>query len=98
MTFFSCFSALSYNQPKFCPNPTWNPNATTFADSSIVGTKPLDIFINTNNTVYVANKQNSLIVVLSEGSITPTRNISGNLLSPYSLFVTTTADIGRKYF
>ncbi len=92
IVFSSYLLAVSYNQPKFCSNVSWNPNATTFADSRTVGLQPYDIFINTNNTIYVANRANDRIVVWSEGSITPT-NISGNLSDPYSLFVTTSGDI-----
>ncbi|CAF1470902.1 unnamed protein product, partial [Adineta steineri] len=32
--------AVSYNQPKFCPNPAFDLNATTFADISTIGTEP----------------------------------------------------------
>ncbi len=89
----SCLVALSYNQPKFCPNASWNPNATTFANSSTVGSQPYDIFVNTNNTIFVANQQNSRIVIWSEESVVPTRTISGSLTTPWSLFVTTANDI-----
>ena len=39
------------------------------------------------------NQDNGQIIVLSEGNIISTRNISGNLLNSSSLFVTTTGDI-----
>ncbi len=55
-----------------------------------MGLNPLDIFINTNNTVYATGYSNTHIIVWSEGSTTPTRNISGSLVS---LFVTTSNDI-----
>ncbi|CAF0875504.1 unnamed protein product [Adineta steineri] len=87
------YLALSYNRPKFCHNASWNLNATTFANSSTVGMKPYDIFINTNNTVYVPNRDNGHIIIWSEGSIKPTKNISSNLSNPWSLFVTITDDI-----
>lgn len=51
------------------------------------------MFVNPNNTVYAANRESGLIRVWSEGSIVPTRNISGNLSIPYSLFVTSASDI-----
>ena len=90
---FSCFSGASFNQPKFCPNASWNPNGTTFANSTIVGATPYDIFINTNNIVYVANKQYGRVVVWSPGNMTPTRIISNNIGTPWGLFVTTIGDI-----
>ena len=93
ITWFSSFVALSYNQPKFCPNASWNPNATTFADINTVGVNPHDIFVNTNNTIYVANQANGGIVVWSGGNVLPTKNISTNLTNPYSLFVTTAGEI-----
>jgi sugar lactone lactonase YvrE len=85
--------ALSFNQPKFCSNPSWNPNATTFAGSNIIGSSPVDIFIDTNNTIYVPNRDNGQIIVWPEGFTAPTRSISVNSSSENSLFVTTTGDI-----
>ncbi len=93
ITFLSYVLALSYNQPKFCSNASWNPNATTFADNTTVGLNPFGIFVNTNNTVYVADRANGTILVWFNNSINPTRTISGNLSSPYTLFVTTSGDI-----
>jgi streptogramin lyase len=93
ITFLSYVLAVSYNQPTFCPNASWNPNATTFADNTTVGSSPFGIFVNTNNTVYVADRANGQILVWFNNSINPTRTISGNLASPYSLFVTTSGDI-----
>ena len=84
---FLLLLAISYNRPKFYANTSWNPNATTFTNSTTVGLQPFDIFINTNNTVYVANRQNGQILQWPKGSVTPTRNISG-LNLPRSLFVT----------
>jgi len=85
--------AISYNQPKFCPNATWNPNATIFADNSTVGTKPYGIFVNTNNTVYVAARSLHLVQVWLEESTTPIRANFSGLFYPQSVFVTITGDI-----
>jgi hypothetical protein len=93
LVFLSYVLAVSYNQPKFCSNASWNPYATTFANISTVGSNPNAIFVNTDNTVYVGNRANDQIVVWSNESSTPTRIISGNLVNPYSLFVTTSGDI-----
>jgi hypothetical protein len=46
----------------------------------------------------VTNQQNSRIVVWSQGSTTPTGNISGNLSNPHSLFQTTSGDIYADTF
>ncbi|CAF1324490.1 unnamed protein product [Adineta steineri] len=85
--------ALSFNQPEFCPTAVWNPTAITIANQSIVGEIPTGIFVNTNNTFYVANQQNNTIVMWEEKSINPTKIIHGNFTQPYSLFVTSNGDI-----
>ncbi|CAF1413664.1 unnamed protein product [Adineta steineri] len=85
--------ALSFNQPKFCPTATWNSDGITFAERSIVGQYPTAIFVNTNNTIYVANKENNTIIIWHEESVNPTKIISGNFTAPYSLFVTSNGDI-----
>jgi hypothetical protein len=86
-------SALSYNQPKFCPSATWNPNAITFASSNTVGQTPCGIFVNSNNTVYVPDYQNGRIQIWMNDSINPTRTIIGSLVQPVSIFITTNGDI-----
>ena len=93
LLYFSLILGVSYNQPKFCSNPSWNTSGITVANLNVVGYNPQDIFINTNNTIFVPNQEKAQIIVLSEGSITPTRINPGNLANPYSLFVTTAGDI-----
>jgi hypothetical protein len=92
LSFFS-FLALSFNQPKFSPTATWNSNGITLANRSIVGAAPNAIFVNTNNTIYVANGQNNQILVWNEESESPTKIGSGNFTNPFSLFVTSNGDI-----
>jgi hypothetical protein len=93
--FLSLFSflALSFNQPKFSQTAIWNLNGITFANRSIVGEYPHAIFVNTNNTIYVANRQKNQILMWNEGSESPTKIISGDFTSPFSLFVTSNGDI-----
>ncbi|CAF0987415.1 unnamed protein product [Adineta steineri] len=86
-------SALSFNQPKFCSSATWNFNGITFANVSTAGQDPRAIFVNTNNTIYVANRENNTVIIWQEESINPTKIISGNFTSPNSLFVTSNGDI-----
>ncbi|CAF1084974.1 unnamed protein product [Adineta steineri] len=85
--------ALSFNQPKFCQTATWNSNGSTFANQSIVGEDPVAIFVNTNNTIYVANRENNTIVIWHEENLNPTMIIHGNFTQPRSLFVTSNGDI-----
>ena len=78
---------LSCNQPKFSPNASWNPNATTFANSSVVGYNLYAIFVDTNNTVFATDGQNGRIIIWRNGSTSRTTNITTSLSYPYSLFV-----------
>ena len=82
------FIGLSYNQPIFCPNASWSENATTFASSDTIGEDPFDIFVTTNSTVYVPNRSNKFIIVWSETSLIPSRNISTSSSSIITVFVT----------
>ncbi|CAF1557828.1 unnamed protein product, partial [Didymodactylos carnosus] len=84
---------LSFNQPNFSSTVNWNSIGITFANESIVGQRPLAIFVNTNNTVYVANQEENEIVMWEEGSTNPTKINHGNFINPLSLFVTSNGDI-----
>ncbi|CAF4341153.1 unnamed protein product, partial [Adineta steineri] len=84
---------ISYNQPKLCANATWNQTAITFANSTTVGTQPVGMFINTNNSIYVADQTNGRIQVWLNGSTTLTGNYSGGLSVPFSVFVTDNSDV-----
>ncbi|CAF0938982.1 unnamed protein product [Adineta steineri] len=85
--------ALSFNQPKFCSTANWFSNGITVANQSIVGQDPTAIFVNTNNTVYVANQESNTIVIWQEESVNPTNTIDGNFTNSTSLFVTSNGDI-----
>jgi sugar lactone lactonase YvrE len=77
-----------------CPNATWNTEGKTFAGGNNDGSNPHGIFVDTNNDVYVSYVDSAQRVsVWSNNSITPTRNISGNIKEPRSLFVTSNGDI-----
>jgi tripartite motif-containing protein 71 len=85
--------APSYNQPKFSSCATWNPDATTFTNSSIVGLNPARIFVSTNSTIYVSTASLNQVVALSEATDTVIQNITFGLNNPYGLFVTNNGDI-----
>jgi len=88
------FAIVSFNQPIFPPNSTWNQNATTFVKQNFVGTYPYGIFINSNNSIYVPNRQTGQIHIwLNENHLKPTKTISSSLTDSSSLFVTTNGDI-----
>ena len=85
--------AFSTNRPKFSSNALWNPNGTTLLIIGRYDTTPLGIFVDTNNTVYIADRVDNRIIICPEGACVSGRNISANFDSPYSLFVTFTGDI-----
>ena len=87
------FSAVSYNQPRLNSSASWRADAITFADAYQVGYYPLAIFINTNNTIYVADRHYSRVQVWAEENNTVKTVISSNLANPYSLFVSSKGDI-----
>jgi secreted PhoX family phosphatase len=90
---FIFISALSYNQPKFCSNASWDSNATTFADSSILGSSAYGIFVDGINTVYVVSQSENIIYAWTQGSTSSTKNISGSFNLSYSIFVSILGDI-----
>jgi hypothetical protein len=90
---YLCILALSYNQPKFCSNASWNPNAITFKDNNTVGSFPYAIFVNTNNNVYAGTHIYGQILVWLNENINSTITILANSTNLFSLFVTNTGDI-----
>ena len=86
--------ALSFNQPRFDPNTTWEINAINFANQSIAGIEPCAIFVTLNNSIYFANQQTGEILIWeNDKSINPSKMTSGNLSKPLALVVTTNGDI-----
>jgi len=78
---------ISFNQPTICPTASWNATGITFANNTVVS-QPSSIFVDADNTVYVSSRSLNLVRIWSGGSMTPTRNLSGNLNNPCGLFVT----------
>jgi len=59
-----------------------------------VGTQPYSIFVNSNNSIYIPNRETGQTHIwLNENHLNPTKTIEGNLSNPYSIFVTTNGDI-----
>ncbi|CAF4123396.1 unnamed protein product [Rotaria sordida] len=65
----------------------------TFAEENLVGQKPVGLFINDQDTVYHANRENGQILVWTNESSTPTTIIPTNSTNIWSLFVTNDGDI-----
>ena len=65
----------------------------TFPSSSQLGSWPTDIFITTDNTVYVVGQANDLIITWAKGISASQRIISRYVPYPYSIFATTAGDL-----
>ncbi|CAF0825837.1 unnamed protein product [Adineta steineri] len=89
----SSFTGIWYNRPMFSSCALWDPDATTFADQSTLGSYTHGIFIDIYNTLYAGSWGNSLVKVWPNGSSTATRTIQGGLSGPYSLFVAMNGDV-----
>ncbi|CAF0824779.1 unnamed protein product [Adineta ricciae] len=85
--------AVSYNQPKFCPNASWHPNATTFATVSVVGLSPYSLFVDTNDTVVTVNRHKNQTLIWANGSVNPTTILPTIFSDNWSVFITDTNDI-----
>ena len=83
----------SYNQPKFSPSTVWNVTAVTFANRQTVGIQAHGLFVDINNTVYVAERSLNQVQVWGEGNTSPMRNISGGLIAPLTIFVTISGNV-----
>ena len=75
---------VSFNQPRFRPNATWNSNATTFSNESV-------IFVNSNNSIYIPNQKTDEILICYNGK--PLKKIPSSLSNLSSIFVTINGDI-----
>ena len=84
---------MSYNEPKLDPLAVWNPNGITFADSTIVGQTPVGIFINRNNSIYLAGRKNSEILIWRNDDISPTTTIYTSSFQQEAIFVTINDEI-----
>ncbi|UJR17142.1 hypothetical protein I4U23_004038 [Adineta vaga] len=87
------YLGVSYNRPKLDPYAVWNPNAIIFANSSIVGTKPRGLFINTNNSIYIVDQVNKRIQLFFNDTMKSSKTIYGNISRPMCIFVTDNDDI-----
>ena len=90
---FLSLLAFLVNQPRFCPNSTWD-NGEIVADQSIVGSYPMSILVNSKNAIYAVNRQTGAIHVWdNDKNLNSSRIISSNLSDPRSIFVAINDDI-----
>lgn len=84
---------VSYNLPKICANATWNVNGTTFINQSMTVSNPLAIFVDYNDSIYVAIHSTKKILVWCKETVDPVKQLSVNLYKYTGLFVTINGDI-----
>ena len=87
------FQGRSYNQPKLSPNASWIPDAITLATVSIVGGWPESVFVDTNNTVFVAARTIQRIQIWLNHSTSPMTINASSVEGLRSLFVSTSGEI-----
>ena len=75
------------NQPKLCPNSSWNPNATTILSYSSTGIIPVNLFVSLSDTVFIMDARSGHIFVWSNGSINVTETINTSASPLYGFFV-----------
>ena len=62
----------------FCPSAVWNQTGTILGDTSVIGSNPYGIFIDTGNTIYVPLSSGGLVRVWQQGtSISTSINTQG---------------------
>ncbi|UJR24470.1 hypothetical protein I4U23_005845 [Adineta vaga] len=86
--------SISYNQPKLCPNATWNPSPIDIIKYNGGNHRVNSLFISTNNTIYVSEQKDERIDVWLT---TNSYNLKTSLITysdePYALFINDMNDI-----
>ena len=85
--------AVSYNRPKLCRNASWKTNAITLGNQSTLFSSIYDIFVTSDNRIYVSDVVNNSIQIWQENQATPTTTMTGSVNKPYSVFVTASGDV-----
>ena len=80
---------MSFNQPKLCPNASWNPNGFVFSGHD---SAPYGLFVRTDNTVYATEQSSNQIQVWSSDGGIPEKTIY-QYDNPGAIFVTMNGDI-----
>ena len=83
-----CLLAVSYNEPKLCANASWNPDAITFANSTIIERDPMVLFITRENLLVTTRRGAGQILIWHNATSLSILNISTSWSSAFSLFVT----------
>ncbi|CAF1171569.1 unnamed protein product [Adineta ricciae] len=84
---------VSFNQPKFLSNTTWSKCGVTFVDNKTLTSKVRGIFVDLNDTLYVADHMKNRILIWSNQSVDQLRQLNASLYEFTPLFVTLNGDI-----
>ena len=83
----------SYNLPKLSACAVWNASAKTFATVSIINSTDVNIFVNTNNTVYASMGDYEHVLIWSGENNTLLYNISTGLGNTFGIFPMSNSDV-----
>jgi hypothetical protein len=85
--------AISFNQPIFCPDASWNETAITFVSSNTTSYYPSALFINRKDTLFVIDSNHRYLLIWNNGSVNPTTISNIASYSSMSLFVNDDGEI-----
>ena len=88
---------LSYNLPNLSACAEWNPYGITLKENSLMMTLPIGLFVDKNNTVYVADLATSFLHKWYNDSSSSTIIIPDGWYEPMWLFVLSAGDIFANY-
>ena len=87
-------SDFPYNQPKFCPSATWNPNAISFTAGWWGESNPQSVFVDKNNNVYATCTKLNFIEIWPKGNKDSPIGFQGwGFQWPSSIFVSTAGEM-----
>lgn len=91
-------SGISYNLPRVCAHPIWEPNGITIANETSLGRLDFDIFVHVTNRLYVYSKFTNSVSVWLNGSLVDNHTILNLGMNQTSLFVTFDGEVIINYF
>ncbi|CAF2212981.1 unnamed protein product, partial [Rotaria magnacalcarata] len=82
----------SYNEPEICPNATWDQTGVTVVNQPVIGKSTPGIFVDTNNTLYVASNDRKRIFIFFENGTNSTHELASSSEAS-TIFVITNDEI-----
>ncbi|CAF2124957.1 unnamed protein product [Rotaria magnacalcarata] len=83
---------ISYNEPEICPNATWDQTGVTVVNQPVIGKSTPGIFVDTNNTLYVASNDKKRIFIFFENGTNSTHELASSFEAS-TIFVITNDEI-----